>query len=330
MALLMSLYAAPSLGQDSSTTTAPGDTGESKVKMDDVDKSSWNSVKGDQDADDILTNNKLRAESGSKSRLSVASTLTYNGGTVSQPFGQFRPDITTANGQSQVSDIEGGISIKYNLTTLDSLVFGETVRYITPVNSATKVPTGYAGDKFDNFNPNLYYQRIYKMGGWQSYVQVGPTIYTQSDLTKIGYLGNMSVYNAAAYDFKGTNWSVGTEMGVAYSWFQSPVAHPDSQLMTAQDTAAASSDWDAFAYPYVEYRINDKLNVRTVCMWFQAEHTLARPEYNIWKKDKAQQSVGVGISVTRDVFLYPNVQFIPDQVRGSQTNVSLATDINLF
>lgn len=332
LALTMSLCV-PALGQtiggdaNSSSSTVSSE-GENKVQLKDVDDS-FNKVKGDEDADDILTNNKLRAESGSKSRLSIASTLTYNGGTVSNPFGTERPDITTVNGISDVSDIEGGVNIKYNITTKDSLILGETIRYITPINSLTQVPAGYGGQKFDNFNPQLLYQRIYKLGGWQAYVQVGPQLWTQTDLTAFGYLGEMSVYNAMAYDIKGTNFTVGFETGALYNWFRNPQAYPDLQ-MSIDDVRSASTDYQVFAYPYVEYRINDKLNIRTVCMWFSVEHTLEDPAFNIWKKDKAQQSVGVGISITRDVFLYPNIQFIPDEVRPRQTNVALATDINLF
>ena len=37
-----------------------------------------------------------------------------------------------------------------------------------------------------------------------------------------------------------------------------------------------------------------------------------------------------GVKVTRDIFLYPNVQFVPDQLRSKQTNVALSTNINMF
>ena len=84
-------------------------------------------------------------------------------------------------------------------------------------------------------------------------------------------------------------------------------------------------------YPYLEYSFNDRFNLRTVCMYFQVEHTLLHAgDFNRWRKDTAQQSFGVGISVTRDVFLYPNVQFIPDQLRMAQTNFGISTAINIF
>jgi len=81
----------------------------------------------------------------------------------------------------------------------------------------------------------------------------------------------------------------------------------------------------------LEYRINDTFNLRTVTFLLSYEHTLAsHADMTTWTKDKVTQSCGVGISITRDVFLYPNLQFIPDQLRGKDTNVALSTNINMF
>lgn len=305
--------------------------GSNNAKIQDVD-GSLNKVKGDgESADDVLTNNKLRAESGSMSRFSIASSLTYNGASISRPFADYRPNIQNVNGDSPISDIEGGVQLKYNLTKKDSLLFGETVRWVTPLSSPTQKPADYAGQKVDSYNPGLTYQRIYKVGELQSYVQAGPNIITQSDYTRIGYLGNANIYNVNAYDIGTSRFTVGLETEVQYAWFRNPQAYPDADLnLTKNQVEQQSTDLWLLAYPYLEYKINDSVNIRTVCMWFSIEHTLARPEMTTWVRDTAMQSVGVGISVTRDIFLYPNIQFVPDELRAKQTNVALSTNINLF
>lgn len=306
---------------------ADQDAGQSTMTVDDA-KNQKNKVPGDESADDILTNNKLRAETGSTSRWSIATGFTYNGGTIDHPFGDFRPNIQNVNGQSPVTDIEGNVNVKYNMTQQDSLLLGETVRFITPLSSTTRTPDSYKGQKVDSYNPSLNYQRIYKAGPLQSYYQVGPTLVTQTDYSSIGYLGNFAIYNVNAYEIGKTHLTVGMESYAQYAWFRAPQAYPEFQ-MSMQDTEASSSDWVFFAYPYLEYSISDKLSLRTVAMWFQIEHTLAADSHT-WVKDKAMQSVGLGISVTRDIFLYPNVQFVPDELRGKQTNVALSTNINIF
>lgn len=320
MAFAVGAYA-PAYADDS----APAET---KVKIEDVKEKN---APSSDDADSLITNNKLRAETGSKSKLSIATSLAYNGATVNSPGSDYRPNIFAGNGATNVSDIEGGINIKYNITKRDSLLLGETIRFVTPFSSLSKTPAGYAGQKTDSYDPGLTYQRIYNVGGLQSYYQVGPNVVTRSNLTKIGYLGNVQLYNVNAIEIGTSRVTVGLETGTTYAWFRDPSAHPDANLATADDTRDASSDWDLFADPYVEYQINDKLNLRTVMMYFQVEHTLLHTgDYNRWLVDKAVQSVGVGISVTRDIFLYPNVQFYPDQTRAKDTNVALSTNINLF
>ena len=307
--------------EDSKTTAKASDV---------TDKSDKQTVLSDDDPDSLLTNNKLRAESGSKSRFSIASTLAYNGGSISRPFGDYRPNIQDVNGQSPISDVEGGISLKYNITPRDSILLGETVRFVTPLSNLKTVPGGYTGQKVDTYSPALNYQRIYKVWGLQSYYQVGPGWETRTDYTRIGYMGNFGIYNVNAYDIGTSRFTVGLESAAQYAWFHTPTAHPDVGY-SLQDTEDASTDYLLEAFPYLEYKINDKLNLRTVCMYFSIEHTLAHNgDFNVWTKDVAMQSVGLGISVTRDIFLYPNVQFIPDELRSKQTNVALSTDINLF
>jgi len=51
---------------------------------------------------------------------------------------------------------------------------------------------------------------------------------------------------------------------------------------------------------------------------------------NTWEKLKVYQSVGLGISVTRDIFLYPNIQFIPSDIRSDRTNIAMSASINIF
>jgi hypothetical protein len=42
------------------------------------------------------------------------------------------------------------------------------------------------------------------------------------------------------------------------------------------------------------------------------------------------QSIGVGIAVTRDIYVYPNVQLVPDHIASNFTNFAVATTINMF
>lgn len=278
-----------------------------------------------KNADDIIHNDKLRAETGSTSTWSVATSLVYNGSRVSRPFADLRPNLSEANGVTDVASIDGGINIKYNINARDSIFVGETVRWITPLSSLDRVPSDYRGQKFDSYNPMINYQRIYKLGQADSYFQIGPTIYTQSDYSSIGYLWNMWLYNANAYQIGRSRYTVGLETNVINSWFRKPQAYPEFG-MSVHDTKERSTDWLLSATPYLEVEIADSLSFRTACMWFSVEHTLL----NKWVIDRAIQSVGFGFSVTRDIYINPEIQFVPDQLRLKDTAFALISNINIF
>src|SRR5690606_25493408 len=55
-----------------------------------------NEVKGD-DIDQEITNRKLRAETGSKSKYSISTDWTYNGGTIKDPGSDVRPNVRAAS-----------------------------------------------------------------------------------------------------------------------------------------------------------------------------------------------------------------------------------------
>jgi hypothetical protein len=62
---------------------------------------------------------------------------------------------------------------------------------------------------------------------------------------------------------------------------------------------------------------------------FGADHSRYEGDFFTWIPNKVYQSAGLGISVTRDIYLYPNVQFIPEDVRSDRTNVGVSANINL-
>src|SRR2546421_684249 len=87
---------------------------ESRIKLDELKERSHHDF--DEDVDDIITNHQLRAESGSKSRWSLASTLTYEGGSLETPLAEDRPNIGNSLATNPKSLLEGSLSVKMNLT----------------------------------------------------------------------------------------------------------------------------------------------------------------------------------------------------------------------
>ena len=274
------------------------------------------------DADTVITNRKMRAESGSKSKWSIGSALTYSGGTLKSPGADIRPNLTGAAGTTDTASLGGTVGVGYKMTTTDRISVDFGVRWITPFDK--NKPKGYEGDKVDASNPSITYSKMYKLGDVQSVFSAGPLFYTATDLRQIGYRSAFQVQQVNAYEIGKSGASLGLVLAAdGYTFGR-------DDLVSRQKTA----DYDFSVIPFAEYVINDTLNVRTVFNWMNFEHKRNAGSATTFKQTRIQQSVGVGISVTRDIFLYPNVQFTPVDISHvfdvRDTNVALNANINVF
>lgn len=274
-----------------------------------------NTVPGADKVDEVLTNANLRAYAGSKSRWSMSNAINYDGGTISAPFAEGRPNIANASATSTDTDINDQVSLKYSIDPLNSLLLGIGVRKMAPFTFSGPSSAFYAqgGKDMDMYDPSLAYQYVYRFFGVQAVAQVAFTQYTRADihspdggnLDKQLYFDQENMYEIG-------NLSVGGSIGVSGNMPTNP-----------------GLDYSRYQFwfdPYIEYKVADSLSLRTVANIWSYEY------YPTEKlvRDVYTQSVGIGWSVSRDVYLYPNLQFLPDHVSKDYTNVGLAATINLF
>ncbi|RYZ68649.1 MAG: hypothetical protein EOP09_09215 [Proteobacteria bacterium] len=274
-----------------------------------------------EDADHVITNRKMRAESGSKSRFSLASSLEYAAGSLNKPFASERPNIRGATATTDVARLSGNVGMKYSLNATEALRLGLGFRWITPFGDK---PSWYTGSTFDADNPVFNYQKMFRwLGGVQTVLQVGPTLYTASNLKDNGFLANWNLALNNAYEIGKSGLSVGALTQGGWSQFNRDDAN-------GRDLRGIQSDYYVGAYPFLEYVINDTLNVRTISGLFVYEHLRNESGALTFMKNKVYQSIGVGVSVTRDIFLYPNIQLIPADIQANNTNLALSANINVL
>jgi hypothetical protein len=295
-------------------------TNEIKMKVEDAAQRK-NVTPGD-DIDETITNNKIRAETGSKSRWSFSSALNYNGGNVGRAFGEERPNISGTSGLPVKSDLEGTVSTKFNMNAKNSLSAGVGVRWMSPLQGH---PHNYNGSTVDASNPYVTYQNLNKFAGIQSVFQVTPTVFTNSNLVDEGYVSSLGITEEMLYEIPRTGLSLGM-----YFWINGAVYDKTGPGAGMADVREDQSDYAFNIDPFAEYQLNDKINLRTVSNLWNYEHMRSEPRGATFRWDKVYQSIGVGFSVTRDIFIYPNIQFLPDNIRADLTNVAVNTNINLF
>jgi hypothetical protein len=141
---------------------------------------------------------------------------------------------------------------------------------------------------------------------------------TNNQLKNRGYESLLNADQNFMYDIGKSGLTVGLSMNYGY--------YTHSRAPDAGDQLATNN---LGFYPALEYIINDTLNLRTVSGMWVYQQTTGSPS-DSWEKLKVYQSVGLGFSLTRDIYLYPNFQFIPSDIRSDRTNIAMSASINIF
>lgn len=303
------------------TTTTSQSTGESSAKIESLQKKDETM----KDTDEEITNNKLRAELGSKSKWSVRTSMNYQGGTIQKAFSEERPEIRAEGEEDGVVNFSADVAMKYRTTEKTSLNVGTGVSvdkiFHRTFDEATNANMDKRADGTRNAgvsDPYIEFNGGYKALGMQNSSAVTVGFYTDAFATDVlGRTNSLSASHVFIKDI-GSN-SLGLALAYTNYFYENESDFTDAgrRRMNAQ----------AYASPFYEYAFNDKYNFRTVANWFSFNNRRGESK---WAQAVIQQSMGLGISITRDVFLYPNVQFLPQDIRADKTNVALSASINLF
>lgn len=280
--------------------------------------------KASDKADELITNRRFRASNGSLSNFSMNMNISYSGGSLEKPLAADRPNIAAAGDATSIAGISGSVNGSYRINALNRMNLGAGVQMLAPFNDSIDTNSAAAKREFDNNrgqldvqNPFLSYTHMNKFLGVQTIASVGWVQYTQSNFRDLGFENRADVNLNTMYDFGGSAFSLGV-LGV-YSKF----------FFDDDDPALAGSQPDVVYgfLPQAEYVINDTYNLRTIVRsnWYQ--NTRADQKF---AQRPITQSVGLGISLNRDVFLYPNIQFVPENLQAGVTNVGFTTNINMF
>lgn len=308
-----------------------GSESKSSIKIDDAAQQK-NKVSGD--IDEEITNAKLRAESGSKSKWSGSLTAAYNGSSLAKPFDKDRPNTNEEATPPRVY-LGGLLGMRYRMTKNDSIQLGTGYQIVRPFHD---------GKKGNVYDPYVAHNHAGKIGSVQSLTATMVQASTDTDELKVGQRGLVDVAQTFMYDFHGSRFSAGLALEAIYQNFgknkNELVTDPDGKIGRV---GYGQRDWILGAYPLAEYAVNDKITLRTVFRPFIFNHAVLKTEEGDsgWSKARWTQSIGVGIAVTRDVYLYPNFQYDWYQWQGDDFNwfrrttrnnstVNLSATINMF
>lgn len=274
-------------------------------------------------ADQLITNRRLRADSGSLSRWSVSSGFTYQGGSLAHPKDASRPNIVKGADALTLQNFTGDIGVRYRVTKLFSLTASTGVFMTTPFHDSIRTNDKKLKKNFDENHqkatvndPFLKATYVNKFYVFQSVTQVKITDITNNQQKLDGYRWNYYASEQLMHNVSGTKFSYGVNVNVQFYSFN---GHKNTNL----------TDQVHGVIPALEYEISEKLNFRTTFGTWVYQH-IRKDDNWTYEKRKAYQSVGLGILLSRDVFLYPNIQYIPSDIRSDRTNIALSANINFF
>lgn len=289
-----------------------------------------------KDIDEEITNPRLRASLGAKSKFSFKSSLGYNGGSVEKPFDQIRPAYRVSQDEQALTSISGGIGMNYRATMRDNISLSAGLTLSNPFHGdmtrdkfldprPNQRARGLTKNRIDIANPSIGWSRGYKAFGMQMITSAGYTYFTTEDATELYQAtGGYSLGHTILADMGQSKWQAGFSLSLGETLYKGQMAEALQQRGIQQGTFSFG------LYPFAEYQFSDRYAFRTVFGYF---------DYTNYKADKFNdevlirntpyQSMGIAISVTRDIYLYPNVQFIPEDLKPGRTNVALSTNINL-
>jgi hypothetical protein len=291
--------------------------GQTTLKVDEVKPKKKN------DIDQEITNARMRADSGSKSKFSMSLNMNYRAGSIQKPFAKERPNLY-GDPIPQVVQLTGDIGARYRVSKRQSVSGGTGIGIVQPFHEPSGDQSSY-NDKFEINTPFVSWTYASRFMGIQSVSSLSTSFTTIPRYREIGDVMSVSASTALLKDIGTTGIQVGLAPGISFTYYDK----------SASDFGSRQVDYYLTAIPFAEYVINDTFSARTVFGTMMFRRVRSEGSWDLERSGR-YQSLGLGISPTRDIYIYPNVQWSWEGVsprKGpsfERTNVAINTTINLF
>lgn len=316
--------------QTSSTSASSANTNSNSAKIEDLQKSEEKK----KDIDNEITDARMRATLGSKSKFSFKSTLGYSGGSLKEPGNSVRPAYRSGPDTETMATLSGTVGMNTRITDRDSITVGTGITIVDPLhgditkNAEDKTSLGQNEQvsRYRIATPYLSWSRGYKAFDAQMISSATASYYTADTTIARGYLWNFGFSQTVLANLGTTKWTGGISFSLGKDFYRAEVTNKNFAAGMAAGTMSRD-EWLLGAYPFMQYSFSDKYSFRTV---FGLAEFQQKEKSSSFGQIEPYQSVGFGVSITRDIYLYPNVQFTPKDIRDDRTNVALSANINLF
>lgn len=303
--LSLNLWAQTESSSETTSTTQASDVAPSEAKK-----------------NEEITNARLAASAGSDKKISMMASLGYNGGSLTAPLSSERPNYRgLPNAPLTKTTLGGSLSAGLRLTPEDQLRLGIGLSMRTPLhNNLSELTSGKsdAGRPIYNLStPSFSWNRTKRFGSVMVSTDLGTDIATDDqDITVNGSLGWVWASIDMVFTFEKSNWQPGFATVLSQSFY--------GDNGVSNSSGDRRSNVGLGIFPFVEYQISDTYAFRSLFGFFN--YTNYRDQgVGQFTQDGNYISMGLGISPTRKIWVYPNIQFNPNVLSANFTNVAIST-----
>jgi hypothetical protein len=301
----------------------------STLKMDNLKKPDEKA----KDIDNEITDPRLRAALGSKSRFSFKSSFIYQGGSVEEPLSRVRPNYEASAKMQDMTSLKGEIGLNARVGDRDSITLGTGIKIVDPLHGdITKPATDTRKEnettisRYQVATPSISWSRGYRAFDAQMMTHVGYRHATEEDAVNLmKAFGTFVFGHTVIGNFAAPRWTGGASFIMGRVFYTGEVTDPFLSAMVASGRVKRPEVFMALI-PSVQYSMTSQYSVRSELFLNFARYT----GYDETVQIEPSQSLGLGVSVTRDIFIYPNIQFTPKDIRSDRTNIAVSANINLF
>ncbi|MCK6599971.1 MAG: hypothetical protein L6Q37_16520, partial [Bdellovibrionaceae bacterium] len=163
-----------------------------------------------KDIDEEITNARLRASTGSKSKFSIQTEFGYSGGSVGSPIGKTRPKLDAGPIVPDYTAAYGSISGKYRINERNNINLGSGIGLTTP---------GFEGQRSELQDPYLSFSHLIAINGYQNVLLAQITAHSSKS--------NLDAKNEYGIDFTHTiltnigksKWQAGLSTALSYEGY---------------------------------------------------------------------------------------------------------------
>ncbi len=262
-----------------------------------------------------ITDSKIRAESGSRSRYSAKFNLSYFGPTLNDASTKSQPNPDNSNAPKSTA-LGGSVSTRFRLDKSSSLGFGTGVKAVTP---------NYGFNRFDVNNPYLNYDYTQKIGSAQIRNALGVSAITIPEYKNIGETAALNLDQSIAYQIAASPFFVTLDTSLSYYLYNR--GYNPGPTKKGGDGKAQRYSFQAL--PGLKYRMSDSLSLSTSVAIGTYNPRSHESSLILWRSSVTQR-VAMGWAITRDVYIQPYFDLYPQALAIDTTTVNITTVFSIL